>query len=183
MEHFYNNIQHWFNYEDVFLEAIELAEDGDKLVEVGVWKGGSAAFMGVEILNSHKKITFDAIDCFAPTKEFGEESVLVYEEAKKNLKPLTDLGVVNLIKSPSLEAVNSYEDGSLLMVFIDGSHEYEDVKADLEVWLPKVKRGGILAGHDYGSTYHTGVYPAVDEILGAENVRKTPASSFVYYKP
>ena len=182
MEHYYNKLEHWFDYEDVFLEAIQKAKDGDHFVEIGVWKGGSAAFMGVEISNSGKKIRYDAIDCFAPTQEFGKLTEDIYEEAKLNLKPLTDLGLVNLIKAHSLDVVSNYEDNSLSLVFIDGSHTYEDVKADLLAWLPKVKSGGMLAGHDYGSTYHVGVYPAVGEVLGNDNVRKTRHSSFVYIK-
>ena len=182
MEHYYNKIQHWFDYEDVFLDAIQNANDGDHFVEIGVWKGGSTAFMGVEIVNSGKKIKYDAIDCFAPTAEFGQQSADIYEETKANLKPVTDLGVVNLIKAHSLEAVSNYEDNSLAFVFIDGSHEYADIKADLLAWLPKVKSGGVLAGHDYGSTYHVGVYKAVGEVLGNDNVTKTRHSSFVYRK-
>ena len=84
MEHYYNKLEHWFDYEDVFLEAIQKAKDGDLFVEIGVWKGGSAAFMGVEISNSGKKIRYDAIDCFAPTQEFGKLTEDIYEEAKLN---------------------------------------------------------------------------------------------------
>jgi predicted O-methyltransferase YrrM len=169
MNHFYNNIQHWFNYENIFSEAVQKANDGDHFVEIGIWKGGSAAFMGVEIFNSGKKLTYDAIDCFAPTEEFGEASDN-YEQAKTNLKSVIDLGVVNLIKSHSLDIVDSYADESLTLCFIDGSHEYEDVKADLIAWLPKVKKGGILAGHDYVNTTQPGVRRAADEVLGKENI-------------
>lgn len=169
MKHFYNKIHNWFNYEDIFLEAVKNAKDGDHFVEIGIWKGGSAAFMGVEIFNSGKKLRYDAIDCFALTKEFGEKSDN-YELAKVNLKPVIDLGVVNLIKSHSLDIVGTYADESLSLCFIDGSHEYEDVKADLIAWLPKVKKDGILAGHDYVSDNHIGVCKAVNEVLGKENI-------------
>ena len=55
MEHYYNTLQHWFNYPDIFLEAIQNATDGDHFVEIGVWKGGSAAFMGLKFLTLVKK--------------------------------------------------------------------------------------------------------------------------------
>ena len=127
MEHYYNKLEHWFDYEDVFLEAIQKAKDGDLFVEIGVWKGGSAAFMGVEISNSGKKIRYDAIDCFAPTQEFGKLTEDIYEEAKLNLKPLTDLGLVNLIKAHSLDVVSNYEDNSLSLVFIP-----EDLRSEFD---------------------------------------------------
>ena len=37
---------------------------------------------------------------------------------------------------------------SIDVLFIDGSHEYNDVKADFEAFYPKVKKGGIIAFHD-----------------------------------
>ena len=51
-------------------------------------------------------------------------------------------------------------------VFIDGLHEYEQVKKDIEVTLPKLKDGGTMAFHDY-SCYHNHVGRAVKE-LGVE---------------
>jgi predicted O-methyltransferase YrrM len=177
MKHFYKEIQNWFNYEQVFDLAINSATDGAKFVEIGVWKGGSTAYMGVEILNSGKKIAYDAIDTFEGSKEHGTV-IGLYDEAYNNLKPLIDANVVNLIKGHSQEVVSNYEDESLDFCFIDGSHEYEDVKKDIEAYLKKVKKGGILAGHDYDSIW-AGVIKAVDEILG--NV-KIINGSWIYYK-
>jgi len=180
VEHYYNTIQNWFDYERVFKMVVDNAKDGDLFVEVGVWKGGSTSFMGVEIVNSNKQIKFDAIDSFGGSREHGDVSDWLFNEASQNLKPLTDIGVVNLIKGYSLDVVNNYDDGSIDFCFIDASHEYEDVKADLLAWLPKVKSGGILAGHDYDVAWQ-GVIKAVDEVIGKENI-KTMGSSFIYYK-
>ena len=51
----------------------------------------------------------------------------------------------------SMEAVDQYKDESLDFVFIDGNHSYEFVFNDIKYWLPKVKIGAVLAGHDYSS--------------------------------
>jgi hypothetical protein len=72
------------------------------------------------------------------------------------------------LKISSLDAVKKFRDESLDFVFIDASHEYEDVKKDIEAWLPKVKPGGILAGHDYHgdeNDWFPGVKQAVNESL------------------
>ena len=74
------------------------------------------------------------------------------------------------IKMTSIEASKTFEDNSLDFVFLDASHEYEDVKEDILHWLPKIKSGGIFAGHDYAPSW--GVYNAVNESL--HNVSSSP---------
>lgn len=72
-----------------------------------------------------------------------------------------------IIRKPSLEAVASIPDSSLDFVFIDADHSYEGCKADIEAWLPKVKPGGFISGHDYDNTDFPcfGVKRAVDELF------------------
>ena len=185
MEHFWGTIPHWFNYEEVFKDVVRNANDGDKFVEIGVWHGASAAFMGVEIINSGKQLTFEAIDSFEASKELSVEVLEgVEEKARQNLKPVTDAGVVKVIKGYSLDVVNQYEDESLAFVFIDGSHYYDAVKEDILAWLPKVKVGGIIGGHDYGKTDENaeGVEDAVNEIFGKDNITIHESTSWLYTK-
>ena len=179
MEHFYQNIPNWFDYPELYTMAVRNARPGARFVEVGTWKGGSAAYMGVEIVNSGKFITFDTIDTFKGSKEHGEIEDF-YEETKQNLKPLLDLRFMNLIKGHSHEVVKNYADNSIDFVFIDASHEYEDVKRDLQVWLPKVTHGGALAGHDYDPHWPT-VVAAVNEVLGANKIQVF-RSSYLFLK-
>lgn len=54
---------------------------------------------------------------------------------------------------------------SVDMVYIDGSHKYIDVKCDIANYLPKIKSGGIISGHDYCNKF-PGVMKAVEEMLG-----------------
>ena len=67
----------------------------------------------------------------------------------------------------SEQAAKLVPDKSLFFVFIDGNHQYEYAKLDIQLWLPKIKPGGLLAGHDYANKpYSIGVVKAVDELLG-----------------
>jgi hypothetical protein len=70
---------------------------------------------------------------------------------------------VKIIRKTSQEAVN---DVPLVdLVFIDANHSYSYVKQDLELWYPRVKKGGILSGHDYDRILFPGVIKAVDEFF------------------
>jgi hypothetical protein len=55
----------------------------------------------------------------------------------------------HLIRKFSVDASKDFEDNSLDFVYIDGNHEFSHVSADICAWVPKVKNGGIVAGHDY----------------------------------
>ena len=68
----------------------------------------------------------------------------------------------------SIEASDYFTHGYFDFVFIDASHDTQSVLADIEAWLPKVRPGGYLAGHDH---IHPGVFPAVTQALpGARHV-------------
>jgi Methyltransferase domain len=63
-----------------------------------------------------------------------------------------------LVHESSLEAVTAFIDSSLDMVFIDGEHTKEALLADLRAWVPKVRPGGLISGHDR-------MWPGVKEAL------------------
>lgn len=50
-------------------------------------------------------------------------------------------------------------------IYIDGDHTYDFVKNDIEIWYPKVKKGGILCGHDYFNDSVWSVKKVVDEFV------------------
>lgn len=93
----------------------------------------------------------------------------------RNCRPELTSGSIRLIEMPSPQSAACFDDGSLDMVYIDANHDYESVKADIAAWLPKVKPGGILSGHDYGNLVQAageelfpGVRRAVDESFGTK---------------
>jgi len=65
------------------------------------------------------------------------------------------------------------------LLFIDDSHEYETVKADIEKYKPLIKKGGYIVCHDY---YDTGVEDAVEELLPDAKIIKTGDFSQAIWK-
>jgi len=150
MEHFCQNIQGWFDFQNVYCEAIENAKDGALFIEVGSWMGKSTAFMGVEIVNSRKKINLVCIDAWSSEVDkdiakYRLDTELAFNEFKKNISIFP---FVTYYKMLSDEASKLFLNESADFVFIDASHHYNDVKNDISCWFPKVKTGCVLAGHD-----------------------------------
>lgn len=57
---------------------------------------------------------------------------------------------------------------ALDFVFIDADHTYGGVSADIRAWLPKIKRGGAICGHDAAHPNFPGVSKALDELFGPD---------------
>jgi predicted O-methyltransferase YrrM len=74
----------------------------------------------------------------------------------------------------SVEASKTFEDKSVDFVFIDAGHTYEEVVEDIKSWLPKVKKGGFIGGHDYyrdpPGKEQEGVHNAVHEFFTHEEI-------------
>ena len=159
--------ENWFTYPDLYRNMIQKYSDGCIFVEVGAWKGKSAAYMCVELANSKKKIGFFVVDTWEGSIEHKEKPELsqLYDIFLDNMKPLEHY--YHPMKMTSLEAASKFADDSIDFVFIDASHEYTDVVDDLKAWYPKLKKGGTLAGHDYYPDQPTwgGVYKAVNEVF------------------
>jgi hypothetical protein len=56
---------------------------------------------------------------------------------------------VHIIQAKSEDACGMFGDNSLDWVYIDANHTKIEVMKDIAYWLPKVKNGGIIGGHDY----------------------------------
>jgi hypothetical protein len=188
MNHYYQNIHGWFDYEEIIKLAIDKATDGAKFVEIGAFKGKSGAFAGVEILNSGKKIMLNLVDHFKGNtehldvkstwyeSELAQNPEYLFELCTKNLEPVKD--VVNIIRKSSVQAAKQFKANSVDFVFIDGSHDTVSVCLDIDTWYPKLKVGGIIAGHDYKS--HREVEIAVNSRFPI-GVHKRGAS-WLFYK-
>jgi hypothetical protein len=179
MEHFYQNInsENWFDFENIYKYAVEKFGCGSHFVEVGSWKGMSSCYMSVEIINSGKNIKFDCVDTWKgseehlnPQSSYFNGNLLsdddwLYNLFLKNVNPV--INTINLVRGISWEMSKLYDDKSLDFIFIDAAHDYDSVTKDILSWVPKLKEGGLIGGHDYS---HPPVKKAVDEFFNESNV-------------
>ncbi len=179
MKHFYQNIQGWFCFPNLYTKMVNELQDGSHIVEVGAWKGCSTAYLAVEIINSGKNIKLDVVDiwtgvedlnsdAFTTDEEFMKYNKNIFELFKKNVAPV--LHIINPIQLTSVKAAELYQDKSLDFVLIDANHDYEEVKKDILAWIPKLKNNGVIAGDDYNPTSFPGVVQAVHEIFTNEQI-------------
>lgn len=95
-----------------------------------------------------------------------------YEKVQQDLESEIEQGKVVLLKGFSHKMADHVEDGSCGLVYIDGDHSYQGVKADIEVWWPKLAPGAIMSFHDFGNLEY-GVNRAVIEFAkGEHNVNR-----------
>lgn len=85
------------------------------------------------------------------------------------VKRLAGYGV-QFQKMPSMEAVRLVPEESLDFVYIDGAHDFDNAMLDIIGWAKRVRKGGIVSGHDYYKFYRSGVIRAVDAYVLAHNI-------------
>lgn len=140
-----------------------------KMIEIGSYAGNST-----EIFLKRVKWCF----CIDPWENFydpedGASEGIDMRLVEKQFNQLRDkFDNFTKYKVKSSEAVDIFEDGTIDLIYVDGLHQYEGVKNDIELYLPKVKEGGYIAGHDYKSRHFPGVEKAVDEFFTPDKTFK-----------
>lgn len=139
--------------------------------EIGVLKGNTAMrLLAARPMLMHVMIdpwcVPDADSSYAQSGDSNSQKPKSEHEAaylmtKQRVHEFGDRAIIH--RAYSAEVAPYYEDESLDYVFIDGDHSYEGVKLDISLWLPKIKPGGWIGGHDYGHEKLPGVQKAVDE--------------------
>jgi predicted O-methyltransferase YrrM len=118
------------------------------IVEIGSWKGKSTIWLAAGS-KVGKRIKVYAIDPHTGSSEhkamYGK--VWTFPEFKKNIKMAKVNDIVVPIVKTSEEAAKNFNK-PVELLFIDGAHEYEFVKKDAELWIPKVVNGGFVAFYD-----------------------------------
>jgi predicted O-methyltransferase YrrM len=160
----------WLRDEEIkFLKRTsnKLRGFGD-IVEIGSWKGKSTIAIASSIRNS--KTMVYAIDHHKGSKE--HKNADTFAEFKKNVK---DFGLEKNIVPLVMKSVvaNKYWEKApkaIEMLWIDGSHEYSDVKKDFLLWNKYLIDGGIIALHD--TFFWDGPRKVVNEFIFPGNFKK-----------
>jgi hypothetical protein len=169
LAHFWQQIPGWFDWMDTYARWVREVPDDGVIVEVGSFKGRSAAFLGVEAINSGKRLRLHCVDTWQGSPELMQLPEVrdgsFYHEFVTNLQPVLqhhDTAPMRLFihRKPSVVAAEQFADGSVDRVWLDGDHSTAGLLADLEAWWPKLAPGGELGGHDFG---FFGVTPAVEQ--------------------
>lgn len=158
----------WFNFELFYKDIVE-NNKFTTFVEVGSWKGHSIISLAKALLEKGDHFELFAVDLWNKLPkdnelwtEFPEQIPLLYKIYTYNLAKAQVRGHVFDLINASDKAADFFENGTVDFVFLDASHDYEAVKRDIEAWKPKLRKGGILAGHDY---HNGGVRPAIEATL------------------
>ena len=164
-----------------------------RAAELGVWRGEFAE----QFLKVWRGQQYVLVDLWTPSDCVnGNRSACVYGGnvsdggvAERSFdKMITGLrmqrlgpkwsGRYLLLQNSTLEAATRFPDGHFDYIYLDATHTYAAAAADLEAWYPKLRLGGLVAGHDYqfqhqaiGDGYVFGVRDAVDEFAQRRNLR------------
>ena len=165
------------NKEQVWMRPVEQAEGlldlikelGDNsnktMIEIGSFVGESTVLFA-----QHFKEVL-AIDPFLADYDPADPTSYLFEfnnVYQTYLQRTGDYKNILTIVSTSDQALEELKGQEFDFIYIDGLHTYEGVKNDITNYLPLIKKGGVIGGHDYTDTHPhlVGVKVAVDEMLG-----------------
>jgi len=136
-------------------------------IEIGVAQGRNAK----EIYSAIPDLQLTLVDPWAAFgRNSNERMEDVYQRCKSRLRHWTP----TYIRKPSIEAAKNIKDASVDFIYIDGLHNFDACMVDLIHWVPKVRVGGIVSGHDFyhGYSPYTGVIEAVRAYTYAHNIKE-----------
>lgn len=138
----------------------EQAAAHERIAEIGSWMGRSSAAMC-----DHTNGKVWCIDTWMGSDEPAHDRILGGKDKEWLMGQFLVNAAPNAIplRMTSVNAAEYFRRHGMSfdMIFIDGAHDTESVKADILAWRPLLEAGGLFCGHDYFTT----VKEAVDELL------------------
>lgn len=142
--------------------------DGHLMAEIGVRK--AANFYNLMRIKGNWNIHWVGVDphkAFPSYPKWSQESLAAAK--KVALQRIAKYPTATFLPKSSYDASWDFPNGHFDLVFIDADHCYEAVEQDIRLWRHKVKRGGILCGHDYHHPRFPDVTEAVDRYFSEVN--------------
>ncbi len=131
-------------------------------VEIGV----DRAEFSVNLMRQWNGGRYVGVDPWHPTYNYGvfigKDREADYQHCMEVLSEFRDRMDITLHRCDS-RAAAALVGNALDFVYIDGDHKYDSVWEDIKLWYPKLRVGGILAGHDYNGDWQDHVRTAVTE--------------------
>lgn len=142
----------------------------DVVNPVGIEIGTDGGITTLYLLQQIPTLTLHGIDPYLPYIDWGgnpfswhgglnNDNNDSYTAFMKKIEPYADRYIHH--KKLSDDAAHDFEDESMDFIFIDGLHTYEQVLKDCANYYPKLKKGGLFCGHDFGAI--AGVNKAVNQ--------------------
>jgi hypothetical protein len=122
-------------------KLLELMPKNGVVAELGVNKGDFSA----QVLEICKPAAFHLIDVWN-TERYHKGLKLEIED---RFKTELNNGQMHINYGLTTDVVSDFRDNYFDWIYIDTEHSYKTTKAELELYAPKMKEGGIIAGHDY----------------------------------
>ncbi len=143
------------------IEGLKLLDGPPHLgAEIGVQFGKNA----FSLLSFYSELVLRLVDSYEDCL-FGHRTKTAAQARGAAHQKLAGFGSRAIwMEMRSVEAAKLVGDKTLDYAFIDACHDYEYVRDDIAAWLPKIRAGGVLAGHDY--VRYSGVRRAVRERFG-----------------
>lgn len=173
-DNYYTTIDGYFDWEPLYEAIAERLPEGGAFCEIGCWRGQSLAFLLTRLQQLRKTVSVYAVDHFAGSLEESRlAAIAAVEDIESQCRANLDaVGYPYTLRAEkSVAAAAAFPDRSFDCVYIDGSHDFDSVVADLRAWLPKIKSGGLLAGHDLNQVP---VADALATVIGLDGVRAHP---------
>lgn len=143
--------------------GIATVPENGNIIEIGSWKGRSASI----ILQSHPTINLFCVDTWKGSKEHNlEKDTDLFFYFFHNMRSMNLFSRIVPLRIMSSDILKYFEPKSIDMIFIDGSHEPDDVRTDLKNASILIKDSGIIIGDDYS---WEGTAKVVEDFMNTQN--------------
>ncbi|MCF7852311.1 MAG: class I SAM-dependent methyltransferase [Simkaniaceae bacterium] len=175
----------YFPHPIAFLKTVSLLWNVKikTIAEIGVYRGISSIYLRQLFPEAHLYL----IDPWEIYSDYKNEEAAAPTQDKEVMEKAYHMVISLFGNDPQTTIMRhtSQEASDLIaepidLILIDGNHSYSYVKQDITLWQPKIRSGGLIAGHDYNSLF-PGVMRAVDEAFN-ENIVFGPNNYWIHQK-